>query len=239
MDYRIGCSGYYYPGWKNKFYPANVASRNWLAYYSTVFNTLELNGTFYRLPKLETLKKYANATPEDFRFSVKASRYITHIRRLQECRQTVSDFVALMREGLGDKLASILFQFPATFKYSEENLARILENVPLEEQNVFEFRDISWWNTAVTTTFENNNLTFCNIDYPRLKTAFVHTSRIFYLRLHGSPDLFKSPYTILQLQEFTTAFPGNATRIQVYFNNTYFDAGYTNAAQLQQLIARI
>jgi uncharacterized protein YecE (DUF72 family) len=239
MDYRIGCSGYYYPGWKNDFYPAGTASRNWLAYYSTIFNTVELNGTFYRLPKLGTLKRYADVTPEDFTFSVKISRYITHVKRLRESRQTIADFTGLVQEGLGSKLACLLFQFPATFRYSEENLALILESVPHTQMNVIEFRHSSWWIEDVRVSFENNDLTFCNVDYPGLETIFFHTSTTFYLRLHGKPELFKSPYTVHQLEEFRSEFPSNSKHVHVYFNNTSLDAAYTNAKQLIEIISSL
>src|SRR6478736_995397 len=94
--FHIGCSGYYYSYWKNRFYPQGIPSKNWLEYYSTIFNTVELNGTFYRTPKLSDLQKYASRTPDDFSFSVKMSRYITHMLKLNDCRQQVDDFLGLM-----------------------------------------------------------------------------------------------------------------------------------------------
>src|SRR6195952_2566570 len=98
--YYIGCSGYYYPYWKNKFYPQGLQPKNWLEYYSSVFNSVELNGTFYRTPKLSDLKKYAANTPDDFKFSVKMSKYISHIIKLKESKQQIMDFQQLITEGL-------------------------------------------------------------------------------------------------------------------------------------------
>src|SRR4051812_29443427 len=111
----IGCSGYYYPAWKNAFYPAKLPASKWLAHYSSVFNTVELNGTFYRLPKLSDLKRNSANTPEDFKFSVKMSRFVTHMSRLKQSRDTISDFIDLMLNGLGPKLHKILFQMPPSF----------------------------------------------------------------------------------------------------------------------------
>lgn len=180
MKYQIGCSGYYYPRWKNKFYPADMTPKNWLAYYSSVFNTVELNGTFYRKPKLSDLKKYAELTPEDFTFAVKMSRYITHVQRLKE-KQSILDFQELIRLGMNNKVACFLFQMPPSFHYSDENLERIINNVPHTQQSVVELRHLSWWNTNVKEGFENAGITFCNVDFPGLETYFIHTSSIFYL----------------------------------------------------------
>lgn len=234
--YRIGCSGYYYPAWKNKFYPQGTPSRDWLRYYSSVFNTVELNGTFYRTPKITDLVKYRNATSEGFSFSVKVSRYITHILKLKNSAQSIQDFTALIQEGLEDKLSCFLFQMPPSFHYSEENLERIIESVPHDPYYVIELRHASWWNDAVEKAFKEAKLTFCNVDFPGLASSFMHTSSVFYLRLHGNPELFKSSYTTGELQKFYEQFPANAKAKHIYFNNTYYEAGYTNAQQLMEIV---
>ncbi|NOT76016.1 MAG: DUF72 domain-containing protein [Cyclobacteriaceae bacterium] len=235
MSYKIGCSGYYYPSWKNKFYPKGIQPKEWLTYYSSVFNTVELNGAFYKTPSLASLRKYSTGTPDDFCFSVKMSKSITHYSKLKETRQLILDFQDLIEEGLQKKLMHFLFQLPPSFHYSEENLERIINNIPNEQRNVVEFRHPSWWNEKVTEAFENANLTFCNIDFPGMKTSFVHTSPSFYLRLHGNPELFKSSYNINELQKIYRSFPTHCKSHAVYFNNTYYEAGYTNASQLMEI----
>mgnify|MGYP003580245046 CR=1 FL=1 len=135
---RVGCSGFYYPYWKNKFYPKGVPQKNWLAYYSSIFKTVELNGTFYRLPKPSDMKRYFQITPDDFTFSVKVSRFITHITRIT-IKQAIDDFQNLVRENLENKLQYFHFQFPSNFRYSEENLQRILASVPNRPESVVEF----------------------------------------------------------------------------------------------------
>ena len=235
MKYHIGCSGYYYPQWKNKFYPAGVTPKNWLAYYSSVFNTVELNGTFYRKPKLSDLKKYAQLTPEDFTFAVKMSRYITHVQRLKE-KQSILDFQELVRQGLNSKVSCFLFQMPPSFHCTDENMERIINNVPHTHQSVVELRHLSWWNTKVKEGFENAGITFCNVDFPGLETYFIHTSPIFYLRLHGNPELFVSSYNKEQLEGFYKRFPDNADLYKIYFNNTAQEAGYKNALQLMDIV---
>lgn len=235
-EYRIGCSGYYYPYWKNRFYPPGVQPRDWLRYYSSVFNTVELNGTFYRVPKLADLQKYAAATPGEFRFSVKMSRYITHVKKLGDCRNAIAEFQDLVWQGLDGKLLYFLFQMPPSFHYSDENLERVLQSVPPGPQQVLEFRHGSWWNDTVRSALVQNGNTFCNVDFPGLDTPFVDSGNDFYLRLHGSPELFKSSYDQTRLAAFLQQFPQKAGRCTVYFNNTYYEAGYTNARELIYLI---
>ncbi len=236
--YHIGCSGYYYSYWKNRFYPEGMAPKNWLTYYSTVFNTVELNGTFYRTPKLFALKRYAEATPKDFKFAVKMSKYITHITRLKDSKQNIKDFQELLQEGLGKKLNHYLFQLPPSYHYTEENLEKIIRNIPHKPENVVELRHTSWWNKEVEKAFKKAKLTFCNVDFPGLKTYFIHTSDHFYLRLHGNPELFKSSYTDAELKKLKKEFPKDCKEQSIYFNNTYYEAGYKNAQALQKLIKK-
>lgn len=237
MEYRIGCSGYYYPQWKNKLYPKGVAPKNWLQHYSTIFNTVELNGTFYRQPKLADLKLRAATTGENFTFSVKMSRYITHVQRVKE-KQTINDFQSLILEGLEHKLQHFLFQFPATFQHNEENLAAIVNNIPNSPQNVVEFRHISWWSDPVKDALTKAKITFCNVDYPKLESSFINTTPFFYLRLHGSPKLFVSSYSSPQLKKFYKQFPKEADIRTVYFNNTVTEAGFENALELMKITSQ-
>jgi uncharacterized protein YecE (DUF72 family) len=234
--YLIGCSGYYYSYWKNRFYPKGLKPVNWLAYYSSIFNSVELNGTFYRTPKLTDLKKYATVTEDDFRFSVKMSKYITHVLKLKDSKQNIIDFQALIEEGLQDKLSYFLFQLPPSFHYNEENLARILENIPHHSRNVVELRHISWWNEEVKTAFKVAGLTFCNVDFPGMDTWFMDTSPVFYLRLHGNPELFKSSYENTELKKIKKQFPDSALNYAIYFNNTYYEAGYKNALEMMDIV---
>lgn len=236
-DIRIGCSGYYYSYWKERFYPKGLQPKAWLSYYSSVFNTVELNGTFYRIPKATDLQRYAAVTDDSFRFSVKVNRAITHTRKLADCKELIRDFSDLVRSTIGHKLSHFLYQLPPSFQYSEENLERVLETIPHASENVVEFRHASWWNPQTEAALRSAKLTFCNVDFPGLETPFIHTSPLFYFRLHGNPILFKSAYSEETLRAFAAQFPANAEAWNIYFNNTYYEAGYTNARQLISLLA--
>jgi len=238
LHYYIGCSGYYYPNWKNKFYPKGLQPKGWLAYYSTVFNSVELNGSFYRTPKLSDLQRYREVTTADFTFSVKMSRYITHTRQLKDCGQDIATFQDLMTQGLAHKLGCFLFQMPPSFHFSEENLALVIAQIPHRLNNIIEFRHSSWWNPDTEKALKEAHITFCNVDYPKLNSYFINTTSLFYLRLHGKPELFKSPYSVGELRDFRKEIPATASPRYIYFNNTYYDAGYTNARQFMELTSR-
>ncbi|HMG93852.1 MAG TPA: DUF72 domain-containing protein [Chryseolinea sp.] len=234
---RVGCSGFYYPNWRNQFYPHGLSQKDWLSYYSLIFPTVELNGTFYRIPKSSDLKRYFQVTPDDFTFSVKMSRYITHVQRLTS-RESITDFQTLLKDNLQNKLQYFLFQFPASFHYSEENLDRIVTHVPNSPNNVVEFRHQSWWNDDVRKILTQSAITFVNVDYPGLDSYAINTSPLFYLRLHGNPVLFTSSYDNAELEKFRLQIPDDATSVNVYFNNTMNAAGYENAAQFMGVISQ-
>ena len=237
-DFRtlIGCSGYYYPAWRVKFYPEELQPKEWLQFYSSVFNTVELNGTFYRIPTPGSLKKQYEATPTDFKFSVKMSKQITHFNKLKETKTLIAEFQNLIKEHLKEKVSHFLFQLPPSFQYSEDNLKLLLENIPNSSENVVEFRHISWWNKTVQQKLEEADITFCNVNFPGMETFIIQTTSRFYLRLHGNPVLFKSSYAKEELEKFRDEIPGNSESVSVYFNNTYYEAGYTNARELRKLI---
>ncbi len=232
---RIGCSGFYYPEWKGKFYPGKLPRAKWLEHYSTVFNTVELNGTFYRKPKPADLARYARITPPEFSFAVKASRYITHVLKLKDAAPVVREFTELIGEGLGNKFDKLLFQLPPTFHFSTENLDRVSETISGGERNVVEFRHASWWNEDVTSRLKSASVIFCNVDFPGLEVPFVLTSDRFYLRMHGTPELFRSPYGRERLATFYRRIPAGCSSYNIYFNNTAGNAAYDDALLLAGL----
>jgi uncharacterized protein YecE (DUF72 family) len=234
--FRIGCSGYYYPSWKNNFYPKGLQPRDWLQHYSSVFNTVELNGTFYRVPKLNDLKKYKEKTPGDFKFSVKMNRTITHLKKLKDTQGLIEEFQKLLYDGLENKMMNFLFQMPPSFHCTEENISRLIEQIPKHTHNVVELRHGSWWNPDTEKLFRENNLTFCNVDFPGLNSYVISTTPSFYFRFHGNPELFKSSYSTEELQKFYGQFPDDCSEYSIYFNNTYYDAAYKNALELRSII---
>ena len=155
IQWQIGCSGFHYKHWKGSFYPETLAQSKWFDYYCSYFNTLELNVTFYRFPRLPAMQQWYKKSPENFRFAVKAPRAITHFKQFISVTRMLSDFYSTTRNGLQEKLGCILFQFPERFRYTEERLARILNNVDNSFLNVVEFRHSSWWQDAAAALWNS------------------------------------------------------------------------------------
>lgn len=161
------------------------------------------------------------------------NRNITHVQRLKE-KETIHGFQELISKGLGKKLSHFLFQMPPSFQFSEQNLHHVIDHIPHNPQNVIEFRHASWWNDETEQALKNASISFCNVDFPGLKTYFIHTAD-FYLRLHGNPELFVSPYSTEQLKGYYQQIPEETNSCSVYFNNTMFDGGYTNALEFMEI----
>ena len=230
----IGCSGFHYKEWKEVFYPAGLPQKKWFDHYSKRFNTLELNTTFYRFPRVHTLKNWHDISPPLYRFSVKAPRLITHFKQFKDSKSMLADFYGTSREGLGNKLGCVLFQLPGRVKYSEEVLDRIIENLDPGFLNVVEFRDESWWKKKVITKLSRFNIVFCGISYPSLPNEVIQNIPLVYYRFHGIPVLYKSCYKKVDVvrvgEELLTNKKTNEAFI--YFNNTWGTGAITNATQL-------
>lgn len=210
--------------------------KEWFAYYCQHFNTYEINGTFYNFPKLKTFQDWYDRTEDDFLFSVKAPKIITHIKKFIDCETELEEFYSRCKEGLRHKLACILFQFPPSYQYSAEKLEFIISKLNLDFNNVIEFRHESWWIPEVWNELIKNNITMCSVSHPNLpKTIFTDASLIF-VRLHGRPKMFYSEYTkeeLLKLKDII--LKSSAERIFVYFNNTASTAGILNALEMKKL----
>jgi Uncharacterized conserved protein len=234
----IGCSGFHYKEWKEVFYPKNIPQTKWFEYYCRHFNTIELNTTFYRFPRPEALQSWQQRSPNDFKFSVKGPRLISHYKMFIDCERLLGDFYASVFEGLGDKLGCVLFQLPKRLLYSEEVLNRIIKSLDPSFDNVVEFRDKSWWNKKVYDTLKKHNITFCGISHPTLPDDVVKNNSILYYRFHGVPVLYKSEYKKEFIEEITGKVK-NAGRFKVvyiYFNNTWGTGAIANARQMQEFI---
>jgi len=183
----IGCSGFYYKEWKGKFYPEKLAQTKWFDYYCKHFNTLELNVTFYRFPKISFLENWCNKSPDEFIFSVKAPRSITHYKQFLNSEQQLQEFYETVKEGLKNKLGCILFQLPASVEFSEEKLERIINAMDNSFNNVIEFRNISWWNEKVFAALKKKKIIFCGVSINKLPGEPVIIADAIYYRFHGVP----------------------------------------------------
>lgn len=232
----IGCSGYYYRTWRGEFYPHELPINQWLPYYAGVFNTVEINATFYKFPTIKSLEIWRDKTPSDYKIAIKAHKSITHQRRFENVGAEIREFYNVAREGLQEKLGPILFQFPPSFKYSKINLQIILQHLNIEFDNVVEFRDATWWNQEVYEVLERNHITFCSVSHPGLPQEVIRTSPKGYIRFHGYEELFKSTYAKEELTDWYTKIKAaQFDQTNIYFNNTWFNGAIENAQMMQAL----
>lgn len=236
MRWVIGCSGFHYREWKGVFYPDDLPQRRWFEYYASQFDTLELNTTFYRFPRLKTLQKWYDASPTGFIFSVKAPRLITHYKRFKDSQSLLHDFYFTSREGLQEKLGPVLFQFPPNMFFTEEMLFGIIEALDPSFLNVVEFRHVSWWSLTVYTELAKRNIIFSGTSHPSLPQTVIAGQPDAYYRFHGIPRIFYSAYTKKQLKSFADEMIQYPVLKQsyIYFNNTASTAAIRNAGWLKQ-----
>ncbi|MDB4912594.1 MAG: hypothetical protein JWM95_238 [Gemmatimonadetes bacterium] len=184
MKVRAGTSGYAFKEWKGTFYPGDVKDAGMLGYYCSRFPTVEINNTFYRLPKEQVLLDWAAQAPDDFKFSIKASQRITHFARLKaECSDTV-EYLMKVTSALGEKLGPILFQLPPNMKKDVERLRVFLDMLPLDRKFTIEFRHDSWFEEEVYDLLRARDIAMCVIDQAEFSAPLVPTASWGYVRLH-------------------------------------------------------
>ena len=188
----LGTSGWSYPEWKGKFYPAKIAGDDMLPFYARHFDAVELNNSFYRLPKPEAMAKWRDAVPDGFRFAIKAPRQITHIRRLKDVAEPVQRFLEVAA-GMAGRVGPILFQLPPNMKADLERLAALLALLPKAQQVAFEFRHESWLEPPVFDVLREHDAALCLAEPDEAVAPLLPASGFVYLRLR------KTDYTDAEL----------------------------------------
>ena len=183
MALLIGTSGWQYRDWRASFYPADVAQGRWLEHYAERFRTVEVNNAFYRLPESSTFRGWAERTPDDFMVAVKASRYLTHVKRLRDPAEPVSRFVDRARH-LGPKLGPVLVQLPPNLRIDLDGLAQTLSHFPPEWRVAVELRHESWFTEETFQLLAGVGAAFCLADSPRRRTPVRRTAGWGYIRFH-------------------------------------------------------
>ena len=238
---RVGTSGWQYDGWRDRFYPGEVPKRRWLEYYATRFNTLEVNNTFYRLPDAKTFANWATRVPDDFAFAIKASRYLTHYKRLHEPEEPVERLLNRATE-LGTRLGVVLLQFPPDLTCNAADLYRTLQAFGGRVRLAVEPRHESWWNDEIRGVLESHGAALCWADRrSQLVTPIWRTTDWAYVRLHAGLAHPSSCYGqralttwVERLMEVFDADPDG----YVFFNNDAHACAPRDAATLRHLIGR-
>jgi uncharacterized protein YecE (DUF72 family) len=237
-EYFLGCSGFYYNHWRGLFYPEKLGKAKWLQYYAEHFNTVELNNTFYRFPSESMLQGWYDKTPENFKFTLKANRLITHTRKFNNTEQFTASFYKLAYL-LHEKLLCVLFQLPPFIQKNIELLEKIANQVDPKVTNVVEFRHESWWDSEVYAFMKKKGLVFCTVSASELPETLVATASSVYIRFHGKNGWYKHFYPEEELKEWAEKIKKqNAKRVFCYFNNDLNANAVKNCQTLKQLLGK-
>ncbi len=235
----IGTSGWSYEHWAGRFYPPPLPAAARLAFYARHFATVEINATFYRLPQPATVAHWAEETPGDFCFATKASRFITHMKKLKNPDASLAPFFAVIA-GLGRKGGPILFQLPPRWHVNLDRLTEFLQALPAGYRYAFEFRDRSWHDGKVLAALADHGAALCIHDLAGHESPVETTADFVYLRLHGPKGPYRGQYGKAALGEWAQQIAGWNARgrdVYCYFNNDEKAYAVADAATLNELVA--
>lgn len=240
MKIYVGCSGFYYNDWKEKFYPPDLPKKQWLEFYSAKLNTVEINNTFYRIPAENSFSKWYAQTPVDFRFTVKGNRYITHMKKLKqdnELRKRIENFENLALK-LKEKLGCILWQLPGNLRKNKEKLSTFCHLLNKDIHHVLEFRDKSWFDEEVYEILSSNKVSYCMLSAPGdLPENILSTSEIAYVRFHGKTDWYNYNYSRDELEKWKNGLLKlKATELYAYFNNDHNAYAASNSIEFSDML---
>jgi uncharacterized protein YecE (DUF72 family) len=237
---RIGTSGWTYDDWKGVFYPPGLSPRRWLEHYAQEFDTVEVNATFYRLLPESTFAGWDSRVPEGFLFALKASRPITHLKKLADAEEELSRFLA-RAELLSHRLGPLLFQLPPQWPVDAARLEAFLSLLPTRFRCAFEFRDPSWLTEPVYAALRKRGAALVRVSAPHFPDADVVTADFSYLRMHGDQRTHASKYSAPTLTLWARAIAGWAAAgrdVFVYFNNDLHGYAVEDARALRRLVAQ-
>jgi uncharacterized protein YecE (DUF72 family) len=240
LQVHIGCSGWFYWGWRGRFYPRELPTHKWFAHYIRHFKTVELNAPFYSWPKRAAVRGWLRQLPprSRFRYSVKANRMITHDHRMEGTAMLVDQFYIDVAETLGERMGCVLFQFPPSFRFTKTRLSTIVKQLdPERARSVVEFRHKSWWNAEVYRALRRRGIIFCSVSAPRLPETLVKTADDIYVRLHGTSRWYRHDYSREELADWAQKIrESGAKTVWIYFDNDRDAHSIKNARALRRML---
>lgn len=231
----IGTSGWSYDHWKDNFYPQKLKNAQWLNFYSENFLTVEINSTFYRMPRESTVDNWFKQVPENFLFSVKASQYITHRKRLHDCQDSVEYFYKMISH-LESKMGPILFQLPPSFKINAERLNEFIGLLDKKSKITFEFRHPSWFCDEIYEILNKNNIALCITDLNGQLSPEEITGDFTYIRLHGPQKAYQGSYNTAEIKNWKKKIEKWTSKnisVFCYFDNDEKGHAIADAKSLQ------
>jgi uncharacterized protein YecE (DUF72 family) len=237
----IGTSGWHYPSWRGPFFPDGLPLKMQLRYYASQFDTAELNGVFYRTPSPDAVRGWARETGKDFVFSWKASKFITHWKRLSDRSE---NSIALLEERislLGDKAGPILFQLPPQFAVDAIRLSSFVEMLSIKRRYTFEFRHPSWYQPSIFKILKRHNIALCLSDHHDAPSPWRRTADFVYIRGHGPGGRYEGNYSSEALNAWATSISSwkkQGCDVFVFFDNDQKSAAPADGLKLRALIER-
>ncbi|MGE3712697.1 MAG: DUF72 domain-containing protein [Hyphomicrobiaceae bacterium] len=231
----VGTSGWSYDSWRGPFYEPQTPKKDWLQSYGATFPTTEINASFYRTPSVEAVHAWREKTPSRFTFAWKASKFITHWKRLNE---TCKNSIVLMESRLkllGPKAGPVLFQLPGNFHADRERLARFLRMLSRRHRYAFEFRNASWYTDEIFDLLSKNNISLCIADHHLAPAPWLATAGHVYVRGHGPDGRYRDNYpdaTLRQWSRRIMQWHGEGRSVCVYFDNDQKSAAPADAKRL-------
>jgi uncharacterized protein YecE (DUF72 family) len=235
----IGTSGWHYKHWVGNFYPQDLNKNNWLSFYADRFHTVEINNSFYRLPKEETFKAWRKTVPNKFTFAVKASRFITHMKKLKDPEEPIQTFMDRAKV-LEEKLGPILFQLPPRWKFNPERLENFLKALPKKFLYACEFRDPSWFTDQAYQILADNEVSFCIYQMGDKIAPKQVTTDFIYLRMHSPADASMGEFGRSGLSQWADDIQGwiaEGKTVYCYFNNDPHGHAIRDAVKLREMVA--
>jgi len=235
---RVGCSGWNYDSWRHGvFYSERLPARRWLAAYAEQFDTVEINSTFYRLPKRAAAERWAQESPDDFTFTVKVSRYLTHVKRLRETPQHLDLLLARIEPLIAaGKLGPLLWQLPPTFRRDDQRLAEVLAGLPRTLRHAFEFRHESWFAEPVMELLRGHGIALVIADRPEIRSFQTRdlTTDFTFVRFHHGTRGRRGNYSPAELAEWAASIRewSAARDVYAYFNNDWEGFAPANAFEI-------
>ena len=236
---RVGCSGWQYKHWRNDFYPAEVPQAKWFEHYAARFDTVEINNSFYRLPERATFAAWAQRAPAGFEFAVKASRFLTHMKKLKDPEEPIERLFTRMR-ALGRHLGPVLYQLPPGWKVDIERFRHFLEVLPRRIRHVVEFREPTWYDRAIRDLLARHGVALCLHDMPGSATGRDAESGPFvYVRFHGATSKYGGGYSEERLRDWAgwlNARRAEGRDVYAYFNNDVGGHAPRDAVTLRRVL---
>jgi uncharacterized protein YecE (DUF72 family) len=231
----VGTSGWQYRHWRGSFYPEGLPATSWLGHYAERFPTVEVNASFYRLPERSTVERWAATVPQGFVFVFKASRYLTHIRRLRDPEEALRRMYGVFA-GAGPKLGPVLFQLPPTLRRDDELLREFLERLPAEPRSAFEFRHASWFVDETFDALDARGAALVYADRPGVRVDVPTVGGWSYVRFHHGARAGPG-YRRSKLRDYARSIArAQASDVFAYFNNDTAGAAVRDAATLIELL---